>query len=253
MKKGERGRGEHEIEDEILFPSLAGFVFHDSRGLEAGSVTEVATIENFVKRRSEAVQNKDEQLHAIWVCLPLDNARPLMDAEEKLCRINSSGVPVVAIFTKRDARYSVDYNMARQSTTSREEAKAAAEKGVEKWIEDIRDRLKGDPSPSGYITAPDLQEYSYDGETFCKGLISKTQDLLPSSKMKALLVTVWRNNISERSLWVFRSLLVRYLRRFRTQTTTRKTIATIVLIFLPPDVNVDRIVSPPVNVASNEI
>lgn len=50
----------------MRFPSLPGFVFHDSRGIEAGSVNEVKIIEEFVKERSESVQNKGEQLHAIW-------------------------------------------------------------------------------------------------------------------------------------------------------------------------------------------
>ncbi|KAI0320649.1 hypothetical protein OF83DRAFT_1169191 [Amylostereum chailletii] len=138
MQKGERGRGEHDIEDETIFPSLPGFVFHDSRGIESGSENEVVTIEAFVKRRSQSVKNKSEQLHAIWICLPLDDDRPLVQAEENLFRIDSGDVPVIVIFTKRDARYTKCLNeeLGNSAGHSKREmmkkAKAAAEERVEK-------------------------------------------------------------------------------------------------------------------------
>jgi hypothetical protein len=34
-------RGEHDIENEMIFKSNMGFVFHDSRGFEAGSRSEL--------------------------------------------------------------------------------------------------------------------------------------------------------------------------------------------------------------------
>jgi hypothetical protein len=65
VSKGPK-RGLHEINDEIHFPSKPGFVFHDSRGIEAGSATELSTVQRFVEKRSLAVKDLQIQLHVIW-------------------------------------------------------------------------------------------------------------------------------------------------------------------------------------------
>ncbi|KAJ7318693.1 hypothetical protein DFH08DRAFT_625258, partial [Mycena albidolilacea] len=59
-------RGLHNINDEIRFRPKPGFVFHDSHGIEAGSATELSTVQLFVERRSSAVKNLRTQLHVIW-------------------------------------------------------------------------------------------------------------------------------------------------------------------------------------------
>ncbi|KAF8962884.1 hypothetical protein BDZ97DRAFT_1662326 [Flammula alnicola] len=59
-------RGLHNIDDEICFPSLPRFVFHDSRGFEAGSSEELSTVRQFVEDRSSAAKSLWTQLHAIW-------------------------------------------------------------------------------------------------------------------------------------------------------------------------------------------
>ncbi|KAJ7874570.1 hypothetical protein B0H14DRAFT_2502086 [Mycena olivaceomarginata] len=59
-------RGLHNINDEICFRSRLGFVFHDSRGVEAGSATEFYTIQRFMHKRSLAATDLRIQLHAIW-------------------------------------------------------------------------------------------------------------------------------------------------------------------------------------------
>ncbi|KAJ7784044.1 hypothetical protein B0H14DRAFT_2538160 [Mycena olivaceomarginata] len=64
--KGQRDRGLHNINDEIRFCSRPGFVFHDSCGVEAGSATELSTVQQFVHKRSLAVTDLRDQLHAIW-------------------------------------------------------------------------------------------------------------------------------------------------------------------------------------------
>ena len=58
-------RGLHDVRNEIRFPSRPGFVFHDSRGFEAGSVDEFATVRKFVED-SSTTRSVKEQLHAIW-------------------------------------------------------------------------------------------------------------------------------------------------------------------------------------------
>ena len=58
-------RGLHNINDELIFTNHDGYIFHDSRGFEAGSADELETVQEFVKRKSQEKRLKD-RLHAIW-------------------------------------------------------------------------------------------------------------------------------------------------------------------------------------------
>jgi hypothetical protein len=55
----------HNIEDELIFTSHTGYIFHDSRGFEAGGEDELKVVQEFVRRKSRERQLKD-RLHAIW-------------------------------------------------------------------------------------------------------------------------------------------------------------------------------------------
>ncbi|KAJ7813423.1 hypothetical protein B0H14DRAFT_2522926 [Mycena olivaceomarginata] len=59
-------RGLHNINDEICFRPKPGFVFHDSRGVEAGSAIELSTVQRFVEEPSSAAKDLRTQLHVIW-------------------------------------------------------------------------------------------------------------------------------------------------------------------------------------------
>ncbi|KAJ7721237.1 hypothetical protein B0H14DRAFT_2411705, partial [Mycena olivaceomarginata] len=65
VSKGPK-RGLHNIDDEIRFRSKPGFVFHDSRGVEAGSATELSIVQRFVEERSSTAKELQIQLHVIW-------------------------------------------------------------------------------------------------------------------------------------------------------------------------------------------
>ncbi|KAG8996752.1 hypothetical protein FRB94_008047 [Tulasnella sp. JGI-2019a] len=58
-------RGLHDVDFGITYPSQPGFVFHDSRGLEPGSVNELNEIREFLVRRA---RNKKHAVHVIWYC-----------------------------------------------------------------------------------------------------------------------------------------------------------------------------------------
>jgi hypothetical protein len=58
-------RGLHNIEDELIFTNHDGYVFHDSRGFEAGGEEELKIVQNFVRRMSQGEELNDK-LHAIW-------------------------------------------------------------------------------------------------------------------------------------------------------------------------------------------
>ncbi|KAG1806934.1 uncharacterized protein HD556DRAFT_1325340, partial [Suillus plorans] len=55
---------------EMVFKSNPGFVFHDSRG---GGGSEFEKVKAFIEGRSEETKT-DKQLHAIWYCIPMDEA-----------------------------------------------------------------------------------------------------------------------------------------------------------------------------------
>ena len=58
-------RGEHDIEHEISFRSNDRFVFHDSRGFEAGSEDELRKVQLFIEARAKNGE-LGKHLHAIW-------------------------------------------------------------------------------------------------------------------------------------------------------------------------------------------
>jgi GTPase SAR1 family protein len=61
-------RGEHTIDDELVFSNHTGYVFHDSRGIECGSIEELETLRKFIRRKCGGKKLQDK-LHAIWFAL----------------------------------------------------------------------------------------------------------------------------------------------------------------------------------------
>ena len=57
-------RGEHNIEDELIFPSNPGFIFHDSRGFEGG-IFELDLTKKFLVAQAGELK-LERRLHAIW-------------------------------------------------------------------------------------------------------------------------------------------------------------------------------------------
>ncbi len=58
-------RGEHYIEDELVFSNHTGYVFHDSRGIESGATEEVEILKEFIQRKASEPRLRS-RLHAIW-------------------------------------------------------------------------------------------------------------------------------------------------------------------------------------------
>ena len=55
----------HNVEDELVFTSHDGYIFHDSRGFEAGGADELTIVQDFVRRKSRE-RRLQNRLHAIW-------------------------------------------------------------------------------------------------------------------------------------------------------------------------------------------
>ncbi len=58
-------RGEHDIEDELVFSNHTGYVFHDSRGIESGGIEELDVLKGFIQRKT-SVNLLQSRIHAIW-------------------------------------------------------------------------------------------------------------------------------------------------------------------------------------------
>jgi len=114
FKKASTARGEHNIEHQITYQGC-NFIFHDSRGFEAGSQDELKTVREFIAERSRRLELRD-QLHAIWYCVPMDDSRPLSPAEMSFFAEGTGRVPVIVIFTKYDAQVVQAAAILRQST-----------------------------------------------------------------------------------------------------------------------------------------
>ncbi|KAJ7282257.1 hypothetical protein C8J57DRAFT_1499236 [Mycena rebaudengoi] len=148
--KGQIDRGLHNIDDEIRFCSRPGFVFHDSRGVEAGSATELSTVQRFVDERLSAARDLSNQLHAIWMCLPLDDCRELFESERDILRLLKGTAPLVVIFTKHDGAVSketsqilIDFPENTRSRSVRKEARRKAELGVINRVKELEGELRG--------------------------------------------------------------------------------------------------------------
>ncbi|KAH9165320.1 hypothetical protein EDB89DRAFT_314754 [Lactarius sanguifluus] len=94
-------RGEHRIDDELVFSNHRGYVFHDSRGIEAGSAGELDILCKFIQSKCGERRLRD-RLHAIWYCVPMDNQRPQLDLKYFKDVCPERNVPVIAVFTKYD-------------------------------------------------------------------------------------------------------------------------------------------------------
>ncbi|KAH8993644.1 hypothetical protein EDB86DRAFT_2852120 [Lactarius hatsudake] len=94
-------RGEHTIDDALVFSNHRGYIFHDSQGIESASKEELGILQDFIRRKCREKRLRDK-LHAIWYCIPMDNQRPGLDLRFLKDICPDKNVPVIAVFTKYD-------------------------------------------------------------------------------------------------------------------------------------------------------
>jgi GTP-binding protein EngB required for normal cell division len=186
-------RGLHNIENEMIFQSNPQFIFHDSRGFECGSVDELKTVEEFIKKRASAT-SLEKQLHAIWYCLPTDTDRPILAADEIFFKTCGTGkVPVIAIFTKFDGLITTATGQLRESGLSIRDAKKRAPKEAEDKLNAnfIGPLMTTTFPPVAQVHLKDMQKES----ATCSELIERTASAIDDDALKLLFVSVQRNNI----------------------------------------------------------
>ncbi|KAG9002016.1 hypothetical protein FRB94_004166 [Tulasnella sp. JGI-2019a] len=191
-------RGGHDIECEIIYPSRPGFAFHDSRGIEAGSTEEMDMVAKFIARRSKSPPK--DRVHAAWICFPLDNARPLGEAEMRMLDLgpNPGDVPAVVVFTKYDGLESTTLNNLRhEGHLSLREAFRAMSGAAERlfkehWLNRIY--IVEPPKPP-FVRLRDLHK----PEGQCDALMKCTADVLKDNKpAQKLFVTAQKYDLEAR-------------------------------------------------------
>ncbi|KAL4075269.1 hypothetical protein V8B97DRAFT_1867324, partial [Scleroderma yunnanense] len=146
--QGSLERGEHNIDDELIFRSNRGFIFHDSRGFEAGSEEEVKLMKKFLTDRATATK-LEKRIHAIWYCIPLsESERPVVAAEELFFNeCNTGNVPVIVVLTKADAMQLEAIGQLRDEGLTIKEARSQGGKLAEQLLANVKtqiqDQLKG--------------------------------------------------------------------------------------------------------------
>ncbi|KAG8985692.1 hypothetical protein FRB93_005761 [Tulasnella sp. JGI-2019a] len=188
----------HEIDYEIVYPSRPGFSFYDSRGIESGSTEELDKVADFIKRRSVAPLK--ERLHVAWICLPLDDERPVGEVEMgMLVAKNSEKVPAVVVFTKYDGLETRALNTLRQEgrLKPREAFRAMGDAAERLFKEHWLNRIyTTEPPKPPFVRLKDLHR----PEGKCDELLDRTADVLRDNRPAQKLFVLAQNYSPSRRL-----------------------------------------------------
>ncbi|KAN0127825.1 hypothetical protein V8E53_014381 [Lactarius tabidus] len=179
-------RGEHSIDDELVFSNHLGYVFHDSCGIESGSTKELGILQEFIQRKCRDKQLRC-RLHAIWYCVPMDNQRPELDLKfyKDICL--DKNVPVIVVFTKYDQFLC---NVEMQVLDYPDEypdgnvTEAAGKLFREHYLDPLGDDVK-------YVQLQKMQKE----RGHCGDLLEKTATALDKDTVALMLLAVQRSNL----------------------------------------------------------
>ncbi|KAF8264682.1 hypothetical protein EI94DRAFT_439405 [Lactarius quietus] len=174
-------RGEHRIDDELVFSNHMGYVFHDSRGIESGSTKELEILQEFIRRKCGEGELRD-RLHAIWYCVPMDNQRPQLDLKfyKDIC-------PDRNMFTKYDQfRRNVEMHVADYPNEfpGKNESEVTEEQFQEHYLHPLGDE----------VTYVRLQKMHMQ-HSRCDDLIEETAAALNEDSVALMLLAVQRGNL----------------------------------------------------------
>ncbi|EDR00513.1 uncharacterized protein LACBIDRAFT_313393 [Laccaria bicolor S238N-H82] len=188
-------RGEHNIENEMIFDRNPGYIFHDSCGFEAGRASELDAVKRFIQHRSRA-KHMGEQLHAIWYCIPInDEARPITRAElDFFDECGTGKVPIIVLFTKADL---LDAGTIEQLVGTGMSIEDAASKAEEESINNFHKNFghvlyaKKYP-PNEHIYFRDMHKTTSD----CSLLVKKTAAVLSDDTILQMFLAVQQSYVS---------------------------------------------------------
>ncbi|KAJ7931842.1 hypothetical protein B0H13DRAFT_2523333, partial [Mycena leptocephala] len=188
-----QNRGEHDIDNQMIFKSNPQFIFHDSRGFEGGSSDELEKVRAFIAKHA-ASNELSQQLHAIWYCIPTDTNRPLLGADELFFNTSITGeVPVIVIFTKFDGLVISAFTELVDRGDSWENAdEGSIDHAKQTLAKNFEARLDATKTcPAARVRLDDMREMT----SSCNELIEKTANALNDETLKLLFVSVQQNNI----------------------------------------------------------
>ncbi|KAG1893482.1 uncharacterized protein F5891DRAFT_962890 [Suillus fuscotomentosus] len=193
-----RERGVHHIENEMVFASNPGFVFHDSRGFEAGGQSEFKKVKDFIASRSKKSRLSD-RIHVIWYCIPMDeDGRSFTEAEVKFfSQCDTGSIAVMVLFTKFDALYDDEFAELISKGVSRKDAEALAPQHAKEAFANgpqlklLYNRKGNQRPPRCHICLADMDKENAD----CGILIERTADILDDDTLKQMFVSTQRTNV----------------------------------------------------------
>ncbi|KDQ14924.1 hypothetical protein BOTBODRAFT_32287 [Botryobasidium botryosum FD-172 SS1] len=192
-------RGEHNVEYSLRFPSSPGFVFHDSRGFESGAVEELELVREFIRKKATLGSVK-KQLHAIWYCFSTDSNRFMTAADKEFFNtIDTGTVPVIAIFTKFDARDASAFSvLSEQGVPFAEAQRRAPEHARAQFNQDLLPLIQQLAHPPKAVVCLRNMHHKESPATIQKAateLIESTGAALDDGALKALLVQAQHVNV----------------------------------------------------------
>ncbi|KAG1893483.1 GTP-binding protein [Suillus fuscotomentosus] len=192
-----RERGVHDIENEMVFRSNPGFVFHDSRGFEAGGQSEFDKVKAFITRRSNERLGLRNRIHVIWYCIPMDeDARSFTEAEVKFFTQCNTG-NIIVLFTKFDALYDDEFAELISKGASRKDAEVLAPQHAKEAFENgpqlklLYNRKGNQHPPRCHICLADMDKDDAD----CGILIECTAKTLDDDTLKQMFISTQRTNV----------------------------------------------------------
>ncbi|KAH9054929.1 hypothetical protein EDB87DRAFT_1814232, partial [Lactarius vividus] len=176
-------RGEHMIDDELMFSNHTGYIFHDSRGVESGGTEELAILKNFIRQKCGERRLKDK-LHAIWYCIPMDNHRPELDLKFFSSICPDQNVPVIAVFTKYD-QFRRNVKIDGDDYGNTDDVSEVAEKRFqEHYLRPLGDHVR-------FVRLEQMHRQNRG----CDDLIEKTAAALNGDTIALMLLTVQKSNL----------------------------------------------------------
>ncbi|KAH9169761.1 GTP-binding protein, partial [Lactarius sanguifluus] len=182
-------RGEHTIDDELVFSNHDGYVFHDSWGIESGGSEELQTLQAFIRRKCRG-RRLEDRLHAIWYCVPMDNERPQIDLRYFKHICPDKNVPVIVLFTKYDQfRRNVEIDVFDYGNPDDNVNDVAEKKFQERYLRPLVQRR-----------VPEFRVNVFSAEMHrqnrrCDQLIETTAAALNDDIVGSMLLAVQRDNL----------------------------------------------------------
>ncbi|KAG6330503.1 hypothetical protein ID866_8586 [Astraeus odoratus] len=196
--QGSLTRGGHNIENELVFQSNPGFVFHDSCGFEAGSAEEFEKMRQFVIEHART-KILEKRVHAIWFCIPMtDYHRLVLTAEKKFFdECDTGNVPVIVLLTKADTlKYTaIEQLLERGCTWEEAERKAMQEERdiLDRLLQSTHNSLRNCKfPPQSYITLTGMDKEAAD----CTSLMRSTASVLTTEGLQKLLISTQQTNVT---------------------------------------------------------